>query len=305
MAPPPPGLIGIADNPLRGIAYALLGIILYSFLDGTAKWLVAIAPILQIVAIRSVFVLLALAPAVWRGGGPRRALATARPWAHAARIGASFAALLMFFESLRHLPLATCIAIGFAAPLFMTAASVVLLRERVGPHRWTAVCVGFIGVLIIARPDGGGLSSWPALLAIAASLFFALSQITVRWLAATETDLRILFSQNLGLLVLSGVTLPFVWQPLPWLTLAGIALMAGFLILGQLFTVKAFRAAPVAVVAPFQYTELIWATLIGAALGDPWPDSHVWAGAAVVVASGLYMIWRETRGRTVAALAPP
>jgi len=300
MSPHLPGIVGTVDNPLRGIGYAVLAIILYSFLDGTAKWLVAVAPILQIVAIRSVFVLVALSPAVVRAGGVR-ALATTRPWGHLARIGTSFFALLMFFESLRHLPLATCIAISFAAPLFMTAASVVLLRERVGIHRWSAVGIGFVGVLIIARPDGEGLYSWPALLVVASSLCFALSQICVRWLAATETDLRILVSQNLGLLVLSSVALPFVWQPIPWTTLAGIAAMAVFLILGQLFTVKAFRSAPVGVVAPFQYTELLWATLIGAALGDPWPEFHVWIGAAIVVASGLYMLWRETLVRRQAA----
>ena len=79
--------------------------------------------------------------------------------------------------------------------------------------------------------------------------------------------------------------------------MAGIAVMAVLLILGQLFTVKAFRAAPVGVVAPFQYTELFWATLIGVALGDPWPESHVWIGAAIVIASGLYVLWRETQAR--------
>jgi drug/metabolite transporter (DMT)-like permease len=298
MPPPIPGLVGLADNPLRGIAYALLAVILYSFLDGTAKWLVTVAPILQIIAIRSVFVLLALTPAVVREGGPG-ALHSARPWRHVARIASSFAAILMFFEALRHLPLATCISIGFAAPLFMTAASVVLLSERVGVHRWAAIVVGFVGVLVITRPDGGGLASWPALLAIASSLFFALSQISVRWLAATETNLRILFYQNFGLLLLSTAALPFVWQPLAWSTIAGIAAMAVLLILGQLYTVKAFRAAPVGAVAPFQYTELVWATLIGYALGDPWPDLHVWAGAAIVVASGLYVIWREKAPRAV------
>ncbi|MBM3538869.1 MAG: DMT family transporter [Alphaproteobacteria bacterium] len=303
MSPHSPGPVGITDNPLRGIAYAVVAIILYSFLDGTAKYLVTVAPILQIVAIRSVFVLIALSPAVVRAGG-LPALATARPWPHLARIATSFFAILMFFESLRHLPLATCIAISFAAPLFMTAASVVLLRERVGLHRWAAVGVGFVGVLIIARPDGEGLYSWPALLVIASSLFFALSQITVRWLAATETDLRILVSQNFGLLVLSGIALPFVWQPVPWSTVAGIAAMAVLLILGQLFTVKAFRAAPVGVVAPFQYTELLWATLIGAALGDPWPELHVWIGAVIVVASGLYVLWRETLARRQTAPLP-
>ncbi len=300
----PPGIVGLADNPLRGIAYAVLAIILYSFLDGTAKWLVTVAPILQIVAIRSLFVLLALSPAVWRAGGVS-ALATAKPWRHLARIGTSFAAILMFFESLRHLPLATCIAISFAAPLFMTAASVVLLRERVGIHRWSAVCVGFIGVLIIARPDGEGLYTWAALLVIASSLFFALSQICVRWLAETETDLRILISQNLGLLLLSTAALPFVWQPVPWTTVAGIAVMAILLILAQLFTVKAFRAAPVGVVAPFQYTELLWAALIGTALGDPWPEFHVWIGATIVVASGLYVLWREKQARVLTPLAGP
>lgn len=304
MSPSSPGLIGISDHPVRGIAYALLGIVFYSLLDGTAKWLVTVAPILQIVAIRSVFVLLLVGSQVAQSGG-LASLRPVRPWGIVARIGLSFVALISFFEALRHLPLATCIAISFAAPLFMTLASVVLLGERVGRHRWAAIVVGFLGVLVITRPDSGGLASWPALLTILSSLFFALSQITTRWLAVTETDLRILFHQNLGLLVLSTCALPFVWQPLDWSTYAGIVTMAGFLFLGQMFTVKAFRAAPIGAVAPFQYTELIWATLIGYALGDDWPHSHVWIGAAIVIACGLYVIWREQRLRKAAAIPLP
>lgn len=195
MSPLSPGLTGISDQPVRGIAYAMLGIVFYSLLDGTAKWLVTVAPILQIVALRSVFVLLLVGSQVARSGG-LASLRPVRPWGHLARIVLSFLAILSFFEALRHLPLATCIAVSFAAPLFMTAASVVLLGEHVGRHRWVAIVIGFLGVLVITRPDAGGLASWPVLLTIVSSLFFALSQITTRWLAVTETDLRILFHQN-------------------------------------------------------------------------------------------------------------
>ncbi len=213
------------------------------------------------------------------------------------RVLLGLVAFVCFFESLRDLPLATAIAIGFAAPLFMTACSTFLLGERVGVHRWSAVVIGFVGVLVITRPDSGDMISWPALLAVIASLFFGLSQITVRWLTRTETDASMLVYQNLGMTLAGICALPFVWVTPSWEILGLIVISAGALFVGQIFSIRAFRHAPVAVVAPFQYTELLGATIFGYLIWGDFPNSHVWLGAAIVVGSGIYITLRETRRR--------
>ncbi|HEX9466124.1 MAG TPA: DMT family transporter [Alphaproteobacteria bacterium] len=305
MSFPPP--TAPSDRPLRGITYMLLGIGAFSLTDALAKWIVAAAPIPEVVAIRNGFTLLLILPAVIRAGG-LRALATQRGGAHATRALLSVGALLTFFEALRQLPLATCIAIGFAAPLFMTVASVVMLREHVGVHRWAAIGVGFVGVLIIAWPDAGGFLSWPAVLMLLSSLCFALAMTSVRWLARTESDVAMLFYQNTGMLAAGLVGSPFVWQPPTAIEVGVMAAMAVALAIGQVFTIRAFREAPVGVVAPFEYTELLWAALIGYFVWNELPGSHVWAGAGIVVLSGLYIIWREAlaaRRRAAAAVPIP
>lgn len=284
----------LSDNPIRGIAFALAGVIALSAMDGIAKWLVVTLSVFQLLAIRSAFNLVLLSPVVRRAGGWPALRTRSHPW-HALRVAVSVGALICFFEALRHLPLATCIAIGFAAPLFMTVTSVFLLGERVGAHRWAAIVTGFLGVLVIAPPDTDGLLSWAGGLMVVSSLLFGLSQVLVRRLARHETDAAILVYQNAGMLVAGLIGLPFVWTPIAALELAGIAAMSVILTAGQVLMVKAFRAAPVGVVAPFQYTELIWATLIGYVFWAEFPEPHVWAGAAVVVLAGLTMIWRETK----------
>ena len=293
---------GISEHGLRGIMLMVLGIAAFSATDGLSKWMVMAAPIPVIVAIRNAFTLLLILPVMARSGG-LAAVATRRGWAHALRGVLSAGALVTFFAALRELPLATSIAIGFASPLFMTAASVVLLGEHVGWRRWAAVGTGFVGVLVIAAPQAGSAASWPAAIMVVSSLFFALSMITVRWLARTETDVAMLFYQNVGMMLAGVAGLPFVWQPLHLVDLAVIAGMAVTLAIGQLFTIRAFRAAPVAIVAPFEYTELLWASLIGYAVWGERPAAHVWAGAAIVVLSGLYVTWREAQAARRAAAA--
>jgi drug/metabolite transporter (DMT)-like permease len=147
-------------------------------------------------------------------------------------------------------------------------------------------------VLIITQPGPDGLE-WPALLALTSSLLFATHLVTARWLARTETDASLMFWQNLGVLIVSGLITPFVWIPVAASNLAVIATMGALLLIGQYCTVRAFRTAPVGAVAPFQYVELIWAAVIGYIFWSEVPPSNVWFGASIVVASGLYVIWRE------------
>ncbi len=289
---PPP-----ADRPGLGITYMLLGMLFFSAMDGVAKWIVVVFPLMQVLALRNGMNLVLISPIVYRAGG-WRSLRTGRPWAHGMRVLLSLGALTCYFEALRHLPLATCVALAFASPLFMTLFSVVLLKEKVGWHRWGAIAVGFIGVLVIVQPETDQLATLAAGLAILSSVFFALNMTTVRWLARHETEAAILFHQNLGVALICGAALPFVWvtpTPLEWL---GIAAMAVTMTGGQILTVKAFRIAPVGVVAPFEYVELIGASLIGYLVWKEIPADHVWLGAGIIIASGLYMIWRETGKKT-------
>lgn len=286
-----PSLTGTQDRPLVGIAWALSAGFTLSVMDGLIKWSVGVFPVAQVVFVRSAFVLLLLGVVLARGGG-LRTVGTKRPLGHLLRIALTVASILTFFEAVRLLPLATVIAIGFGAPLLMTALSVPILREKVGPHRWGAIVVGFIGVLVITQPGPDGLE-WPALLAVISSMLFATHLVTARWLARTETDAALMFWQNVGVLVVSGALAPFFWTPIGPGDLAVIATMATLLLIGQYCTVRAFRTAPVGAVAPFQYAELIWAALIGYVFWSEMPASNVWLGAAIVIASGLYVVWRE------------
>lgn len=282
---------GTQDRPLTGIGWILTAGCTLSVMDGLIKWSVGVFPVAQVVFIRSAFVLVLLGVLLARSGA-LYAIRTKRPFGHLLRVALTVASILTFFESVRLLPLATVIAIGFGAPLFMTALSVPVLRERVGAHRWTAIGIGFVGVLVITQPGPDGLE-WPALLALFSSMLFAAHLVTARYLARTETDAALMFWQNFGVFLCSGLLAPLVWTPVAAADLAVVATMGVLLLIGQYCTVRAFRAAPVGAVAPFQYTELIWAAVIGYVFWHEVPPTNVWLGASIVVASGLYVIWRE------------
>jgi drug/metabolite transporter (DMT)-like permease len=299
MAVSTPLATGTQDRPLVGIGWILTAGFTLSVMDGLIKWSVGVFPVAQVVFVRSAFVLLLLGAVLARAGA-FRSLGTKRPLGHLLRVTLTVASILTFFESVRLLPLATVIAIGFVAPLFMTALSVPVLRERVGAHRWTAIGVGFAGVLVITRPGPEGLE-WPAVLALVSSMLFAAHLVTARWLARTETDAALMFWQNLGVFLVSGLAAPFVWTPVASADLALIATMAALLLIGQFCTVRAFRTAPVGAVAPFQYVELLWAAIIGFVFWHEVPPANVWIGAVIVVASGLYVIWRERMRATAVA----
>ena len=287
-----------ADHPLQGMAWMVVGVFLLAVLDALSKHAVSQLSIPVLIAARSAMVLVLLGPWVLRSGG-WSAVRTRRPWAHGVRGLFAVCSMLAFFESLRLLPLATVIAISFAAPLFMTLLSVPLLRERVGLHRWGALLAGFLGVSLIVGPQAlDGDLGWGAWLAVLASLFYAASMTCVRWLSPTESDLSMLVWQNLAMGLAGAAGLMFVpleVAPSMWPI---IALMALLVLLGQRCTLRALRLAPVGVVAPFHYSELLWAALFGWVFWHEWPGSHVWWGALLVVGAGLYTLWRE-RARTL------
>jgi drug/metabolite transporter (DMT)-like permease len=295
---------GRADLPLRGIAWMVLGVLMLSLMDAVSKYAVSQMATLPLIAIRSLMVLALLSPLVLRGGG-LAALRTRRPGGHLVRGACAIVSMLCFFEALRLLPLATAIAIGFAAPMFMTALSVPILKERVDAHRWAAVVVGFLGVCVVAGPALGDADmGLGALLMLGAAVFYAASMTCVRWLASTETDLSMMVSQNLLVLLVGTVGTLLNPSPVP-LSMTGVILaMALLLVLGQQATFRALRLAPVGAVAPFHYTELVWAAVLGWVFWNEWPQAHVGWGALVIVAAGLYSVWREQRRSQGSASAP-
>ncbi len=231
---------------------------------------------------------------------------TERPMAHIIRAAIGLATMLLAFSSLAYLPLAESTAIGFAAPLFAVALSALVLKEKVGRHRWGAVVLGFLGVLVVMRPGGTDLPPIGLLLALLSAFGVGVVTITIRQIGKTEaTQTTVLWFSLLSMLALSTL-LPVsarLHSPQTWGILLALGLFGGF---GQLFLTSSLRYAPVSVVVPFDYTQLLWAVLLGWLIFSSQPPATTWAGASVIIASGLYTVYREHKlGRDRLRAAAP
>lgn len=270
----------------------LLSSFMFVTLDALAKQLIQLYPVPQVVWARYVFHLVILA--VFLGHRLPASLRTRRLGLQLLRSLFLLGETGLFFLALGFLQLAEASAIMFVAPLLVTALAVPLLGERVGPRRWTSVLLGFLGALIIIRP-GGSAMQVAALLALGAAASYALYQIFTRLLSHSDAPLtNLIYSALIGGLA-SSVVVPFFWVApdlAGWIALAGLGLIGG---LGQFSLIKAFEAAPAAVVTPFEYSILIWATFYGFFLFGELPDLWTQVGAAIIAASGLYIFHREQR----------
>ena len=198
------------------------------------------------------------------------------------------------FVGLTYLPIAEATAIGFVAPLFITALSVPILKEKVGIHRWSAVIVGLIGVIIIIRP-GSDLWHFASIMPLLGAIFFALFQILTRLLSITENTYTTLFFTGLGGLIWSSIIVPFVWVS-PSQTHIIIFLLTGVLgALAHLCMISAFDRTEASLLAPYNYTKLIWVAILGYLIFDDIPSHNMWIGAAVIVSAGFYIIYRERK----------
>jgi len=199
------------------------------------------------------------------------------------------------------MPIADAVAIAFIAPLIAVGMSVLLLGERVGPRRWSAVVVGFVGMLIIIRP-GAGVLQWTVVFPIGMATFYALYQVVTRMIRGSADPLNALFYTALVGAVAASLVVPFFWE-MPTLRqaamLVGIGLMGG---IGHWFIIMAYERAEVSAVAPFAYTELIWAVVLGYLVFGEFPDLYTFIGAGVIAAAGLYVLYRERKSRTPAVL---
>jgi len=228
--------------------------------------------------------------------GGVRTIKTRQYGGHCLRILLALAAPMLFFLSLKTLPLADATVIFFVSPFIMTALSVPLFREKVGLHRWGAIVIGFTGVLIVMRPTSDILES-DAILVLGASLAYSGVMLSGRWLGRTETTFTIVFYTVSGVTLLALLICPFFWQPMTLKDVGLVAVMAILSLLGNLFMVKSFSIGEVGVITPFEYTGLLWAVLLGYFVFSDFPAANVWLGVAVIGCSGLYMVYRENLRR--------
>lgn len=261
----------------------------------------------QIIFLRNLMALPVIALLVWRLQG-LAVLAQAALRVHAGRGLLQFCGGYMYFRSLQHLPLAEATVLVFSAPIFIALLSVPLLRERVGPWRWGAVLLGFAGVLIIVQPGGSAFQP-AALLALGTALFYALFMLAARGIPRSEGLLSMMFYINLFPMLFAAPVAVFVWQPVAGADLWLFSAMAASGSVGLTLIAQAFRMAPASVVAPFDYTALIWAAGLGWLIWGDLPAGATVLGAAVIVASGALILWREglrkARRRNAAPLDRP
>ncbi len=274
-----------------GILLALLGMLMFALNDVMGKWLVATYSVGAVLLLRSAAAMVVLVPILWRSRAPLWPLE--RPWLQAARVAASTAEVYCFYFAVTTLPLANVMTYWLAGPIYVAALSPWLLGERVGPWRWTAILVGFAGVVVALRPGAESLSL-PVVVSLIGSAMFAFMVVSARMLRRTA-DGALVFWQTLGPLVVGAATAGVGWvtPTLPDFLLLG--LLGIVAMLAHLCVARSLKLADAATVAPLQYTLLLWAIVFGWLVFGDVAEPAILAGAALITASGLVIWWREAR----------
>ena len=285
---------GVTARDVRtGIVLMLCGTALFGCGESVVKLLTRHYDTVQIVWGRYVFHAVVFL-AIFARTGIVAQMRTARPWLQFSRSAILLLGTLLFFGALRYLPLADAVAINFFAPLLVTAFSIPILGEQVGIRRWIAILVGFAGVMVIIRP-GLGVMHWAAILPLGTAVCYALYQVLTRIAGRTDHARTSLFwSAAVGTVVMS-IIVPFDWtapDAMGWVMMAATGCVFGF---GHYLLIKGLERAPASVLAPFIYSQLIWAVTLGFLVFGDFPDGFSILGALIVTGSGLYVWHRETR----------
>jgi drug/metabolite transporter (DMT)-like permease len=286
------GPVSAGDNPLKGIALFCTAALMFTAMDTTAKYLAQTYPVWQVVWARYAFNLLFALVLIAPTGLPSGWLCTRRPVLQILRGLLLIASTAIFFNAIHRLPLAEAASIGFTSPLIVTALSVPLLGEKVGIRRWSAVLVGFLGVLVIVRPGVAELR-WELFLPLGSAFVFALYAIITRVLTRTDSaQSTLLWSAIVGTAIAS-VSLfdewraPDAWS---WTLMVGLGVLGG---LSHYIIIHAYSFAPASTLAPFTYIQLISMTTAGYLVFGDFPDGWTIGGAAVIAGSGIYVFYRE------------
>ncbi len=283
------------SNPLLGIAFKLVSVVCLSGMAACVKQLGASLPVAQIVFFRGLFAIAVLALVAWRGEGLH--LLTTSNWrAHAARSLAGSLSMFCWFAALAMIPLAQMTAISFTIPLFLTVLAMVFLGERIHAYRWTALGIGFAGVLIIVAPElaGGGGNVLGVSISLLAAVLAAFALLFLRRMSGHEHALTITFYFFVTSTSIALLTLIFSRWPAPTQTQWMLLGMTGlFGVGGQLFMSYTYRYAEASLVAPLDYVNMLIAIAIGYYFFSEIPNLTTWVGAPLVIASGGIILWRE------------
>ncbi len=280
------------DLPLLGIGTLVVAMAFLALMDATGKYLTGTYPVTQILWARyAVFLLLAVASAGKKGIG--NAFKSRQKRLQTGRSLVLVCEVLVFLVSFKYLDLVTVHAIAAATPLIATALAIPLLREKVGFQRWTAVLIGCAGVMIIIRP-GTGIFGPMIYLPLLGATLWALYQILVRRLTTDGAATTSLYTATTGFLVFS-LTLPFEWQSPDlqgWLLLALTGIFGGF---GHMLLIRSLQLAPSSVLQPFNYSLMVWGAILGFIIFHNVPDRWTIVGAFIIIASGLFALYRQQR----------
>ena len=267
-----------------------------SVMDSAVKWLLLNdVSVIEIIAVRGWLITITLLLSLPKQSG-WQTLKTDRIKLHLLRTIIGFFAPLCFFMSLKYLPLADTTAIFFCTTFFMTAGSSIILGEYVGVHRWLAVVVGFIGVVLVSSP--GTESFHPAsILPLIAGAAYAVTILTGRLLARTDKPIKLVFYFNASNTLIASCVLPFFWVTPSMQIMLMLVLVSSLALAGYFCLTNAFTLAPISAIAPIEYVALIWATLFGYVFWHEIPTLQAWQGMALILSAGLYIMWRESRHR--------
>jgi drug/metabolite transporter (DMT)-like permease len=302
-------------NLVKAVLLKVMSAFLFAVMSVLVRYLGDRYPVGEVVFFRSACAVL---PVViiyaWRGE-LEAAIRTGRPFAHVGRGVTAVGAMFCNFSSLARLPVVDATAISFVSPLITVALSAVVLKERVRVYRWSAVIVGFIGVLVMLAPRLDiGNSAVAATGAVGAALglmgafFSAGSTVQTRALTASETTSSIVLYFSLICALVGLCTWPFGWITPTWPELAALVVIGIFGGLAHILLTESYRLAPASLVAPFDYTSMLWALLLGFLVFHEVPSALVFLGAAIIAGAGLFVIWRERQlglQRARAAEGPP
>jgi drug/metabolite transporter (DMT)-like permease len=285
----------------KGIVLRICGTLFFGLMGALIKQVSGAYPTGEVVFARAIFTVFPVFAVLIAQGGVLQGITVKNPWMHLSRVGTGVISMFCNFAALKFLPLPDATAIGFAAPLFTVVFSVLLLKENVRFHRWLAVAAGLFGVAMIFSPhivqsftgreSSGALLG--SLLALAGAIFSAFSMISIRRLAKAEKTSAIVFYFAIGAASVGALTAPFGWvQPTPidGAILVTLGLLGG---VGQILMTHSYRYAEASVVAPFDYILLLWAIVFGWMFFADVPSWQMLSGAALVITSGIYVIWRE------------
>jgi drug/metabolite transporter (DMT)-like permease len=287
-------------NLIKAVLLKLASAFLFAAMSVLVRWLGTRYPLGQVVFFRSAFAILPVVVIyAWRGE-LMAAIRIGRPLHHLGRGLTAVGAMFCNFSALARLPVVDATAISFVSPLITVALSAIFLKERVRIYRWSAVIIGFLGVLVmlaphldIGRAGTDAVAATGAILGLAGAFFSACSTVQTRSLARSETTSSIVMYFSLICTIAGLCTLPFGWLVPTWQELVALIAIGVFGGLAHILLTESYRLAQASLVAPFDYTAMLWALLLGFLVFGELPGALVYLGAAIIAAAGLFVIWRE------------